>query len=919
MQKIYLFLICLQITLLFGQQNINGTMHDLNQFPGSYPKGLKLIGNDLLFSSKTSYSYNEPFKYNVVTKKLTLIKEDSQTTPCNIVSNEFYEINQKIFFLNSNSSNLELFELNLATNSVTKIKVIATYYSSDKLKVKVYNNKLFIVLKDKLYVSDGTAAGTSQITKMQYVSENLAEKDGSIYFFGSNGSSGKELWKSDGTATGTTLVKDLTPYGSSAINGNEYVYNINGQIVFPATAEYNYGLWSTDGTDAGTIKFFDFSGGNLSFAPFENTGSDKLIFKNNNQLWITDGTENGTKATETTSGYSLIKKLISFKDKTFISTDNKIYYKNKSDLIQELPTYLNKSLDIITVSSEGNFLIFKDQDLNKPQLYFYDGQNFKDIGVNYGEDAFYLEKEDKIYFAGFTEKTTSGYDTAKNIELFHYQKSTNLAGLEHDIFSGLSSKPRYFIQNKNEVYFIANDGVYDQVFKIDAGQKITKLSNLSTRLPDNYLLYHPMMKSGNEVYFRAEGLIRTSGTVATTAMISLPAGERLMEMYPLNDHQVILKSYHSLNGFMRIWRLDNNSNTPVLLVEQPADGVYSTVYDQDFLTTATGIYFKMMEYNINQIWKTDGTIGGTKKITNLIGIYAHKQFLSVLNDKVFFTDGSYGSSQLNYIDDSSKLVNYVTDVHYIEPHNSFIINDRLNFFSSAVDGVTKYYLSSTDGTAAGTVRTKEIGQSISSGEMEKCDQAFYFLPMNNTTALWRSDGTATGTYKVYDTNSQSNYWPKCLNKELYTVRDYAILTKTNGQPGNRTDVSMKVEGEIITPNTQMMFLYSDGKKLYSSTTYKNWGAELFVSEVLENLATSNDYFSPSKSTITLYPNPAKDVVTIKLDTSETILHVGVTDVSGRLLLSENNSTINVTSLNAGVYFITIKTSGKIYSSKLIKK
>ena len=203
--------------------------------------------------------------------------------------------------------------------------------------------------------------------------------------------------------------------------------------------------------------------------------------------------------------------------------------------------------------------------------------------------------------------------------------------------------------------------------------------------------------------------------------------------------------------------------------------------------------------------------------------------------------------------------------------------------------------------------------------MEKCDQAFYFLPMNNTTALWRSDGTATGTYKVYDTNSQSNYWPKCLNKELYTVRDYAILTKTNGQPGNRTDVSMKVEGEIITPNTQMMFLYSDGKKLYSSTTYKNWGAELFVSEVLENLATSNDHFSPSKSTITLYPNPAKDVVTIKLNTSETILHVGVTDVSGRLLLSENNSTINVTSLNAGVYFITIKTSGKIYSSKLIKK
>lgn len=916
MLKNYLFVfLFIQVILLSAQQNINGTMHDLNHFPGSYPKGLKLIGDDLIFSVKTSSSYNEPFKYNLVTKKITLIKDELQTTPCNIISSEFYELNQKIFFLNNNSSYLELFELNLATNSVTKIKNIASYYSSDKLKVKVYNNKLFIVLKDKLYVSDGTAAGTFQITKLQYASENFAEKDGNIYFFGSDANSGKELWKSDGTVEGTSLVKDLTQYGSSAINGNEYVYNINGKIVFPATSEYNYGLWSTDGTNAGTLKFFNLVGSGFSFAPFENSGNDKLIFKNNGQFWISDGTESGTKATETAAGYTIIKKLVSFKNKTFISTDNKIYFKDEGDFIQEVPNYLNKSLDMVTVSSEGNLLIFKDQDIYYPHLYFYDGQSFQDIGVNYGEDMFYPEKDDKMYFAGFTETTNNVYETGKNIELFSYNKSTNSAAIEKDIFSGLSSKPRYFIENNNVVYFIANDGYYDQVFKIDSDKNITKLSNLSTRLPDNFLKYNPMMKSGNEVYFRAEGIIRTSGTKESTSMISLPVGERLMEMYPLNDHQVILKSYHSLNGFMRIWRLDNNSNIPVLLLEQPADSVYSTVYDQDFQTTPSGVYFKMMQNNINQIWKTDGTIGGTLKITNLTGIYAHKNFLSVLNDKVFFTD----ASQLNYIDDSSKLVNYVTDVHYIDPTNSFIINNRLNFFSSDVDGITQYYLSSTDGTAAGTIQTKNIGQSISSGEMVKCDNSYYFLPMNNSTALWRSDGTATGTYKIYDTNNQSNYWPTCLNKELYTVRDHAILTKTNGQPGNIIDVSMKVDDEIITPNTQMMFLHSDGKRLYSSTTYKNLGAELFVSDVIESLATSDQDFIKSKSKITLYPNPAKDVINIKIDTNETIINVTVTDYSGRSLLSDAGNSIDVSSLNTGVYFITIKTSGKTYSSKLIKK
>ena len=40
---------------------------------------------------------------------------------------------------------------------------------------------------------------------------NSVTIDGTSYFFASNGETGKELWKSDGTIAGTTLVKDLTP------------------------------------------------------------------------------------------------------------------------------------------------------------------------------------------------------------------------------------------------------------------------------------------------------------------------------------------------------------------------------------------------------------------------------------------------------------------------------------------------------------------------------------------------------------------------------------------------------------------------------------------------------------------------------------------------------------------------------------
>ena len=39
----------------------------------------------------------------------------------------------------------------------------------------------------------------------------LAKLDGTLYFAADDGEHGAELWRSDGTADGTTLVEDIAP------------------------------------------------------------------------------------------------------------------------------------------------------------------------------------------------------------------------------------------------------------------------------------------------------------------------------------------------------------------------------------------------------------------------------------------------------------------------------------------------------------------------------------------------------------------------------------------------------------------------------------------------------------------------------------------------------------------------------------
>ncbi len=61
--------------------------------------------------------------------------------------------------------------------------------------------------------------------------DKITNVDGTLFFKATDGSSGSELWKSDGTATGTVMVKDINPGGGS---DPRYFTDLNGAVVFQA-------------------------------------------------------------------------------------------------------------------------------------------------------------------------------------------------------------------------------------------------------------------------------------------------------------------------------------------------------------------------------------------------------------------------------------------------------------------------------------------------------------------------------------------------------------------------------------------------------------------------------------------------------------------------------------------------------------
>src|SRR5262245_23926880 len=76
------------------------------------------------------------------------------------------------------------------------------------------------------------------------------------YFAATDAAHGTELWRTDGTAAGTTLVKDISP--GPASSQPSVLTEAGGKLYFRADdGLHGVELWRTDGTATGTVMVKD--------------------------------------------------------------------------------------------------------------------------------------------------------------------------------------------------------------------------------------------------------------------------------------------------------------------------------------------------------------------------------------------------------------------------------------------------------------------------------------------------------------------------------------------------------------------------------------------------------------------------------------------------------------------------------------
>src|SRR5262245_29004860 len=160
----------------------------------------------------------------------------------------------------------------------------------------------------ELWKTDGTAAGTTLVKDINVGAANssplfLTPFNGALYFLATDSTSGAELWKTDRTAAGTVMVKDINPgaAGSFPLGLGSAVFN--GALYFTAADAFGSELWKTDGTDAGTVRVSDLVAGAGGSSPFQFTVFNGALYfvafsapapDFDDELWKTDGTNAGT-------------------------------------------------------------------------------------------------------------------------------------------------------------------------------------------------------------------------------------------------------------------------------------------------------------------------------------------------------------------------------------------------------------------------------------------------------------------------------------------------------------------------------------------------------------------------------------------------------------------------------------------------
>ena len=556
---------------------------------------------------------------------------------------------------------------------------------------------------NQLFRTDGTVGGTTLVKDVRPGSnvwgiQELVVAGSQVFFTADDGAHYMQLWKSDGTAGGTALVK-IIQLGSGGPRG----LIASGSSVFFGgnDGSSGYELWKSDGTEAGTVRAKDICPGSCGALPLEifsqftaaTRPDGRLVFAANvngrgTTPWISDGTEAGTLQLSNLIGSSLPQQAVDLSGKTvFVASDD---------------TH-GKELWVSDGTSAGTQLLkdtcpgacdgFEDvQTSNQKTLYWYVNPGPSQVG-------------NKAFFAAarqlwLTDGTPEGTRVVSGCSGFCFLRDFTDAG-------GL--------------LFFATDGELWRSDGTAAGTTfLVSLNNFSTFL------------------YGGGGSVMSRAVIGNT-------------LFFFND-----PSNGAPTGTgTELWRSDGTV-TGTAVVKDIVPGPEGS-YLADLTASRGRVYFfSSSAPSIGGLWVSDGTEAGTTRIKNVYG-----QGLTDVEGTLFFAgrDSFLGRAALWKSDGTESgtvLVRAIrSDTQGILPTNLRAVNGLLYF--TADDGVNGLELWRSDGTAAGTFMVKDLAPGIASASplnLRAWGDSLLFGATHPSTGqeLWMSDGTGAGTVLVQDTS-----------------------------------------------------------------------------------------------------------------------------------------------------------------------
>ncbi len=259
-----------------------------------------------LFSSLIDASIPENHYFEADNSENQNIPNINQST---VVENTFpkllFKLNDEVYWTEFNGT---LWKSNVTNDTVQVLndsnKIVASIRSPEFSDRVIFNNQIFYdrvsqSIGGQLWKTDGTASGTAMVKRLfepeDYFWVNIANYRifNDKLLFTTRTSSGFSLWVSDGSNAGTFI---LTNYEINI----SYMAELNGSLIFMTSNGENKMLWSTDGTIEGTKPFFDLQGHSWSSINLNNiVFNNEVYFTFENvdrvvELWKTDGIASGT-------------------------------------------------------------------------------------------------------------------------------------------------------------------------------------------------------------------------------------------------------------------------------------------------------------------------------------------------------------------------------------------------------------------------------------------------------------------------------------------------------------------------------------------------------------------------------------------------------------------------------------------------